>query len=133
MTDDTGQLGGLQEHIEQSRRAKATHIAVWLEHADPWCRACRRPLRRDDLEPDPVWLDAATEDRFCRAPGFKRAGALVPHRPDPWTPARVEHLDEKERALIAERAGTKRPSEQTWAVVVELFTKLYEKHHPVST
>lgn len=39
------------------------------------------------------------------------------------TPSQVAALDDGERARVALVAGTRRPSEDTWALVVELFTQ----------
>lgn len=124
-SDDTGSLGGLEQHIERQRRAKATHLAVWLETADPWCRGCRVAIRRNTFG---EWVDAERRSRYCQAPGFK--GRHVDHRPDPWTPARVASLDRAERRRAATLAGVREPSPETWALVVDLFTALYARRHP---
>jgi hypothetical protein len=117
-----------QEYIEQARRAKATHLAVHLENARPWCRACREELVQND---DEEWVTLHRVPlRYCRAPGFVKSGLVVAHRPDPWTPSRVAHLDREERARVAADAGKREPSKETWQVVVELFTALYERRHP---
>jgi hypothetical protein len=101
---------------QRQREVKASGIVLHLVKADAVCRGCQVPVRVNGFG---EWIDRESHGRWCHAPGFGKA--RVPHRPDPWTPERLAAADHRLRNRLAREAGQRPPSDDTWALVVELF------------
>ena len=119
--------------VAEKRDAKASKVVLWLEHANGPQRRCRTCWERIERDGDGRWVSKTSFNivhTTCQAPGFKAAGAHVPHRPETWTPERVERASVQERIRISQLAGLTKPcSEKTWERVVALYKARIEHLH----